>query len=62
MKKCINGRVVEMTREEGRAMLESLLSQTLRISPEERLDKLEAGFSGLLSRLSKLLPGIEELG
>lgn len=61
MKKWVNGQMVDMTEEEVKAMRDAQLSQVWKLTPEERLDKLEQVFEKLLAMLSKLLPGLEEL-
>ena len=61
MRKCINGRLVEMTQQEIEEMLAQQLELVRQIPVEQRLEKLEAALSRLAPLLEKLIPGIGSL-
>lgn len=61
MRKCINGRLVEMTQQEIEDMLAKQRELVEQIPVEKRLEKLEAALSTLVPLLEKLIPGIASL-
>lgn len=61
MRKCINGRLVEMTQQEIEDMLAKQRELVEQIPVELRLEKLEAALSRLAPMLEKLIPGLSDL-
>ena len=61
MRKCINGRLVEMTQQEIEDMLAKQRELVEQIPVELRLEKMEAALSRLAPMLEKLIPGLSDL-
>ncbi len=54
MKKCVNGRVVDMTDREAEAMRQAWEAHSWELTQEQRLEKLEKAMQGLEAVLEKL--------